>query len=290
MSEATSTRASWRDLAVPALALAALLAAGYLVFRVFAGTLRHDPGAVGLAVFALVAGVATFFSPCSFPLLPAFVAKVRELQEGGASPGASPGGLAGSAALGALAFAALLGLIAWLAGLSRLGGLRISSGDPSPVSRALRGGLGALMLLLGFVHLGGRMPRVPGAARLAEVGRDRGVAGRPRLGLLLYGLGYALAGIGCAGPIAAGLLAFALAVATPTTAAAAFALYGLVLGGLMFAVTLAVARGGERAGRMGRHAGRIRTVAGALLLLAGVFTVASAVWVQAFRTAGFFPR
>ncbi|MFQ5923441.1 MAG: hypothetical protein ACE5M4_11410, partial [Anaerolineales bacterium] len=52
--------------------MALIVSAGYLIFRIFAS--GQLPGSTQLYLLAIVAGVASFFSPCAFPLVPSYIA------------------------------------------------------------------------------------------------------------------------------------------------------------------------------------------------------------------------
>ncbi len=97
--------------------------------------------------------------------------------------------------------------------------------------------------------------------------------------LFLYGFGYHLAGIGCAGPILAGLVAFAVTVGGFWPAFAAFVVYAAVLFLLMLAV--GALAGGEEGWLMRglrRNTARVKNAAGAVQLVVGLLLIASALF------------
>ena len=51
----------------------AMIGLGYFGFRHFATTVMPQMGAFNLLALAVIAGVASFFSPCAFPLLPSYL-------------------------------------------------------------------------------------------------------------------------------------------------------------------------------------------------------------------------
>lgn len=53
--------------------LLVVIALGYLGFRQFATAVMPQMGAFNLLALAVIAGVASFFSPCAFPLLPGYL-------------------------------------------------------------------------------------------------------------------------------------------------------------------------------------------------------------------------
>ena len=52
-----------------------LVAGGYGLFIWFVLNIMKGDASYGLLFVAVVAGVASFFNPCAFPLLPAFLAQ-----------------------------------------------------------------------------------------------------------------------------------------------------------------------------------------------------------------------
>jgi cytochrome c biogenesis protein CcdA len=66
------TSESWALLAV---LVAAIVATGYGVFVFFIEGFSPTTGTLSLIAFAVIAGIATFFSPCSFSLMPGYLAR-----------------------------------------------------------------------------------------------------------------------------------------------------------------------------------------------------------------------
>lgn len=165
---------------------------GYVLYPRFDLPAGVGAGLLGLAAFA---GVAAFFSPCSFPLLVTLMTR-------------EAGSVAGRGAVaGALRFAApvSVGAAVFIMGLGSLIGLggRELVGDitfTSTAGRVLRISVGSLLILLGVVQaglvpisfhrMGDRIGRPLG--RTATRARRR----RPFLGLTLFGFFYLLAGVG----------------------------------------------------------------------------------------------
>ena len=61
----------------------ALVAGGYGLFIWFVLNIMAGGAAYGLLFVAAVAGIASFFNPCAFPLLPAYLAQYYATKEGG---------------------------------------------------------------------------------------------------------------------------------------------------------------------------------------------------------------
>ncbi|MGQ3328008.1 cytochrome C biogenesis protein [Halorubrum sp. FL23] len=200
--------------------------------------------------FAVTAGVATFFSPCAYPLLPGYVGfYVNSVEADEASvTGAGVRGIA--AAIGVLATFALLAGATVRVGQSTLSNIA--------VFETLVGGL---LVAFGLLVVAGRAPSIS----LSLPKRRTGV-----LGFGLFGAGYALAGAGCVAPIF--LAVIARAIALPGDAALlVLSVYAGVVAVLMAATTVATGVGlVSNANRVMAHAGLLKRIAGAVMVVAGV--------------------
>ncbi|SDF42717.1 cytochrome c-type biogenesis protein [Halorubrum xinjiangense] len=199
--------------------------------------------------FAVTAGVATFFSPCAYPLLPGYVGfYVNSVEADSASVlGAGVRGVA--AALGVLATFALLAGATVRVGYSTLSNIT--------VFETL---VGALLILFGLLVASGRTPSisVPLPERRSSV-----------FGFGVFGAGYALAGAGCVAPVFLGVVARAIAL--PSEAALlVIAVYAGTVAVLMAATTVATGVGlVSNANRVMTHAGLLKRIAGAVMVVAG---------------------
>ena len=199
--------------------------------------------------FALAAGVATFFSPCAYPLLPGYVGfYVSSVDAERASvTGAGVRGLA--AGLGVLVTFALLAGATVRVGHSTLSNITIFE--------TLVGGLliafGLLVVLDWAPSLSISLPK-----RRSSV-----------FGFGLFGAGYALAGAGCVAPIFLAVVARAIALPTDV-AVLVLGVYAVVVAVLMAATTVATGVGLiSNASRVMTHAGALKRLAGAVMILAG---------------------
>ncbi|WP_276256150.1 cytochrome c biogenesis protein CcdA [Halomontanus rarus] len=200
--------------------------------------------------FALTAGVATFFSPCAYPLLPGYVGFYVNRTDGddvSIGSAAARGGAAGIGVLGT--FGILMGATVWV-GHSTLSNIT--------VFESLVGGL---LVAFGLLVVTGRAPSI--SIPLPE--RRSGV-----FGFGLFGAGYALAGAGCVAPIFLAVIARSLAL--PTGAAVlTLVAYASVVAILMVSVTVATGAGLlTSAGRFARYSGRLERLTGAVMLVAGL--------------------
>jgi cytochrome c-type biogenesis protein len=181
-------------LAVGAVLLALAGYLGYVVYPRF--HLQAGSGA-SLLLLAAGAGVASFFSPCSFPLLVTMLA--RPLRERAAAQRSRPVRdalrFASALSVGAATFLIAVGSVIALIG----GGLFAGVTFTSTAGRVIRAAVGLLLITLGLIQLG-RLPlnlrrfepAMHGYLRhQARVRRER-----PLLGFALFGFGYLLAGFG----------------------------------------------------------------------------------------------
>lgn len=200
--------------------------------------------------FAITAGVATFFSPCAYPLLPGYVGfylnqtNTDEASLGGASARGIVAGIGVLATFGALTWATLL------VGQSALSDIT--------VFETL---VGALLVAFGALVAAGKAPSVsvPLPKRRASV-----------LGFGVFGAGYALAGAGCVAPIFLAVMARAASL-PGETAAIVLASYAGTVAVLMVSVTVATGMGlVSNAGRLTAYSGLIERIAGIVMVVAGL--------------------
>jgi cytochrome c biogenesis protein CcdA len=154
--------------------------------------------AVGLAVLSLAAGVAAFFSPCSFPLLATLL--IREMVRSGepaARRSAWGRALAYPAALslGTLVFLALTGSVIAAGGQALVERVTFMS----LAGRIIRTLAGSLLILFGFAQLDRvRLPfsRVASVAYPLLQSQARIRRRAPVAGFAIFGFAYLIAGIG----------------------------------------------------------------------------------------------
>ena len=273
------TRSAWLQYAGLLAAFLVIVAGGYLGFRAFATA--PDLGVFNLYALALVAGVASFFSPCAFPLLPGYLSAyyLAGHKEHGDRPAVSRGlGLGLAAALGVISFSLILGLIIAALGTGVGQSLSISGAEPSQLVRVFRGVVGLVLLTLGIGQLFGwnLKPRFVDAFTY-HTRPQRGGGRGPARSLYLYGLGYSAAGIGCTGPILAGLMVFALSSGGFASALTAFGVFALTMGTLMLVISGLVAASRQTLiTRLKAATPRIQSIASVLLILVGSFNIITA--------------
>jgi cytochrome c biogenesis protein CcdA len=171
-----------------------LSAAGYVGYAVYPRFNLPPVTGIGLYVVAAEAGLGSFFSPCSFPLLATLLSRsLGPVDEQRAWKRALQFGAA--LAVGASAFLLLTG-----GGIALGGGALFSQVTfASTTGRILRMAVGALLVLLGLVQMGILSLPFDRIAELAyplEKAQARLRRERPVLGFALFGFGYILAGFG----------------------------------------------------------------------------------------------
>lgn len=198
--------------------------------------------------FALTAGIATFFSPCAYPLLPGYVGFYLEQTDGGAS-------LGGAGVRGITAGVGVLITFGMLTGTSVLVGRSVL-----PDVTLLEALVGSLLIGFGVLVVTGYAPSIsiPLPERRSSI-----------LGFGVFGAGYALASAGCVAPIFFAIITRALSL--PTRVAVVFlVVYAGIVGILMTAVTVATGVGLlTSTGRIARHSGKLKQIAGIVMILAG---------------------
>lgn len=178
-----------------ALAVAVLGLAGYAGYVLYPRFGLPAGAGAGLLVLAAAAGIASFFSPCAFPLLVTLLARETGI-EGRRGASGSPIAFASALAGGAVLF-----LLAVGAGIAAGGSAFLQDVTfTSTTGRAVRVVVGSLLVLLGLFQSGAVPLRVfaPAERRL------EGLLGlqarlrrrRPTFAFGVFGFIYLLAGVG----------------------------------------------------------------------------------------------
>ena len=203
-----------------------------------------------LAPLALLAGVLTFSSPCTLPLVPGYLGYLSGV-------GAGRGRTMGTAALFVTGFALVFTALG--AGASSLGSLLV---EHRPL---LDRAAGVVIVLLGLFVLGLVRPRF-----LLREGRPLLERVRPGpAGALLLGMGFAFGWTPCIGPVLSSILVLAGDQGTATAGAVLLLLYSLGLGLPFLGAALFLDRFRSVSGWLGRHAAAINATAGGLLVTMG---------------------
>jgi cytochrome c-type biogenesis protein len=203
-----------------------------------------EPAVVGALAFAASAGVATFFAPCAFPLLPGYVGYYLSENDGDTGM-LAPAGAAAGGALGALAVVALLVLAV---------GQPVKTALP-----VLEPIIGVGLIAFGIATLMNRGPelRVPLPERPASV-----------TGFGLLGAVYVVAAAGCVVPLLFGVVTQALALPAHSSALV-LAVYALGVTLPLVGVTLLASVGIDSWRSLGTYSRRVQQVAAVVMTVAG---------------------
>lgn len=176
----------------------AVLAVGVAGFVGYVAYPRFDlprGTGIGLVGLAAAAGVASFFSPCSFPLLATLL--IRDSQPDDARPVRVRRSLSRAIwiAAGAATFVIALGLVIAAGGA----GLASSVTFDSVAGRTLRGVVGGGLIIFGLIQIGTISANLrrfePATHRL--LGRQAALRRRrPVAGFFVFGFAYLAAGFG----------------------------------------------------------------------------------------------
>jgi cytochrome c-type biogenesis protein len=228
-----------------------------------------------------VAGLASFLSPCTVPLLPAYLATVSGAGAAGlaAAPGDEPG-----AGAGRMGFRSrlLLGSVLYVAGFTAVFiALGLSAGSigrlaQGPTARALEIAGGVLVFLFGLLIIGAvrwaPLERVY-ALRLPQRVQRGGVAGAFLVGVV-FGLGWTP----CVGPFLAAALTMAAVSSHAAAGALLLGVYSIGLGlpfiivALLWASLPQLPRHLNRLARPVTLAGGVITAVLGVLLASGAYT------------------
>lgn len=183
--------------ALLALLVVTLALAGYVGFRLYPRFGLPEAEGAALLVLAGAAGIAAFFSPCSFPLLATILAREVGVDDPRASRRTATAlRFAAALAVGAAIFLVLAGIVVAMGSGALLRAVTFGS----PTARVIRALVGIVLVALGLMQLGvipsggfhaiERLVR-PLQRRQAELRRAS-----PDLGYALFGFGYVFAGFG----------------------------------------------------------------------------------------------
>jgi len=263
------------------IALLALTVLGYYGFLFFA-TGKELPQTYGLFAFAVIAAVATFFSPCSFGLLPSYLSLYVESARKKSKSFISSGIIV---ALGMFVFSILLGMLIALIGGGFGKAFSVSeAGELSNFTRGFRIIIGFVLLFFGIASL----------TKIKIVSKffhkiSRSSEAFSQKGLFFYGFSYNIANIGCAGPIMAGLLILATASGFEA-AIIAFLIYAITMSLLMFLVSIMVSTAKKDfIEKTVSYSAKIQKISAIMLIIVGVFIVYTALFPNVFVEL-FFPR
>ena len=267
------------------LILLVFVGGGYIIFLYFVTSIAANITTFNLLLVAVVAGIATFFNPCSFPFIPVYLARFYTLKEKATkSYKILVYGVFG--ALGLVTFSLLLGITIALLGAGFGKSLALAGPEPSLVVRWIRGIVGGVLIYLGFSHIISKGLNLTFLTPKVSLQKIKS----PAASMFWYGFLYNLIGIGCGGPILAGLSVFALSVGGFASAFMAFVVYALVMALLMIIITLLIGFSkGMLMEKLQANVVTIKKVSGVILILVGIFLILSSLFTEVF-IALLFPK
>jgi cytochrome c biogenesis protein CcdA len=223
--------------------------------------------------YALVAGMIAAVNPCGFVLLPAYLGYYLGDGRGGVGMRGQLGRALLVSGTVTASFALLFGLAGILAGLAASA---LTSSLPW-----IGVTVGAGLILLGGLLASGRELNLPLAPRMAQrlgaATRRQGLGG-----YAAYGAAYGLASLGCTLPVFLGVVGTSLQLHGLASAIGQFMLFGIGMGVVLTACTIATAWIGDglikRARALGPHIGWLSAV---VLWIAGAYVLYY--WLTAIR-------
>lgn len=220
------------------------------------------PGASAL-LYGASLGMLAAVNPCGFPLLPAYA---DLFTRAGAGDGLTVRALR-AVALGACATAGFVVLFTGI-GITVEAGWGSVAQYAASAARVVMIGVGLVLLGLGVIWLLGRRPRF--GVPVIPLRRGRGP-----LAMVVFGLSYGTASIGCAMPLFLAGVAGAMNDRSPLDAVTLLGSYALGMGTVLSGLAVLVAVIGPVAGRPLRRVSRLLpTVEGIVLIVVGGYITA----------------
>ena len=215
-----------------------------------------------IIILSIIFGIAAFFSPCAFTVLPAYVSNYLTKKEEQKAKLSKLLKLGFFAASGIIIVNVIIGII-----IGILGSATPFSKDPRtdiPIILAIRVAAGLLIALLGFMTL---------THKSFSIGLIRNFLGKKGLSKSMFGYGilYNAAAIGCTGPIMLGLMLYAYSTGSFILALTSFTTFSLTMGILMIGLTLLVGIFKSAVTKkMTRAAPIITKIAGIIMIIVGL--------------------
>jgi cytochrome c-type biogenesis protein len=244
-----------------------------------------DLAQIGLLGMAFLAGLASFFSPCAFPLLPGYITyyfkqRADARVEGDAGDGARPTGRSAATGLklGSFAGGGIV-LVYGILGVVIIGLVLVGVGISDKAISYMKPTVGVILLVMGVLTLLD-VPINTGYltapfSRLWERVRPSRGPRRPSTGpagLFLYGVAYGSASASCSVPIFLALVGISVSTGNPMDALVTFAVFLLSMWLLMAVMTALLSVGEERVKRgLMRNYIAIKKVTGAVFVVAGAY-------------------
>jgi len=257
--------------------LATVILLGYFTFRYFVESVTKSFESYSLLFLAIIAGIATFFSPCSFPTLPAYLVSFYGRKRKSISKILYYGVLT---AIGIIVFNIIFGSFIGFLGENFAKSFSLSSNQPNLYVRIFRGIVGSALIVFGISQY------FTGFAffhRIANYSNRLVVQTSEAPRAFTYGFAYNIIGIGCVGPILSGLMLFAFSTGGLASALTAFIIFSLTMGFLMVVLSLLVGlTKKESIEKLTNIAPKIKKLSGVILTLVGLYLLLSSVFIGEF--------
>lgn len=235
---------------------------GLLGYIIFLGYMSQNPIIISLFPLAVIAGVASFFSPCAFPLLPTAV--TTNLNTGD-KKNPLVNGLVGAS--GVLSLLLLLGLVVGILG-QPLGALLQSN------LTVIRGVIGVFLIFLAYKQYSEKFH----FGLLEKYAPKVSTNDNSLKTTYLFGFGYTLAGSGCTIPILGGLFFVSLASGGFVAGFSSFVIAGIVMAVLMFSFMSLTSILKVSPKKISAVTPKIKKVSAAVLFIVGIFYISNALF------------
>ncbi|MGA1849093.1 MAG: cytochrome c biogenesis protein CcdA, partial [Thermoplasmatota archaeon] len=241
------------------------------------GTYKVSPiaqrsGILVISLSAALFGVLTFFSPCSFPMLPGYFSYYISTETRNRNKKVNPMKGGSFAALGIIAFFLLVAVLVAILGAF----VKSLLAYLMPV-------IGFLLLIIGILTLFGKdqfMEKAVEAAKypftllFAKIRGERETSETSSGGLFAYGFGYGAAASSCMAPAFIGVIL--LGAATPLGwlgAVIVFIIYAVAVATMMIVFSFMAASGAKGLEKFISSTQVVKRVSGLLLVFAGAFVI-----------------
>jgi cytochrome c biogenesis protein CcdA len=211
--------------------------------------------------FAFTAGMVATVNPCGFAMLPAYLGYFLGLE--GRDEGDATASLVRALVVGAVVSAGFLVLFGVAGAL-----FSWTSFGVYQVSPWLTVAIGAVLTIAGLAFVRGWSPSIA-LPRLDRGGRTRGLGS-----MFVFGLSYAVASLSCTLPGFLGVVSTTFSRESVASGVVTFVAYGLGMGLLLTAITvaLALARQGL-VGTLRRALPYVQRVSGAIMAVTGAYLI-----------------
>ncbi len=224
---------------------------------------------VSVYSLAILAAVGSFFSPCSFPLLPGYMAYYIGL-DAGSKQKPSTRAAAGRGFLAALGMIVVYGIIAVIVFAIGYSAAVFVSSLGLYVGIILIA-LGALTLTpIQYHKLIEPFRKLRQKILPTKEGKEHGIGSR----MFAYGVGYGAAGFACVAPPFIAAILNASIYGNILFGALVLVIYSAIVIALMIAITVLLTEAGQAAvKKMNRYVNVIKKISGIALIIAGIYLV-----------------